>query len=50
LEQNHFNIGRTAEQLKISRHALRYRMHRLNISLGLEGEDDHDNGSKEGAG
>ena len=29
LEQNHFSLTRTAEQLKISRHALRYRMQRL---------------------
>ena len=29
LEQNHFNLTKTAEQLKISRHALRYRMQRL---------------------
>jgi transcriptional regulator with PAS, ATPase and Fis domain len=32
LEQNHFNLTKSAEQLKISRHALRYRMQRLNIS------------------
>jgi DNA-binding NtrC family response regulator len=32
LQQNHFSLTRTAEQLKISRHALRYRMQRLNIS------------------
>jgi transcriptional regulator with PAS, ATPase and Fis domain len=32
LEQNHFNLSKSAEQLKISRHALRYRMQRLNIS------------------
>jgi DNA-binding NtrC family response regulator len=31
LEQNRYNLTRTAEQLKISRHALRYRMQRLNI-------------------
>jgi DNA-binding NtrC family response regulator len=35
LDQNHFSLTKTAEQLKISRHALRYRMQRLNIS----GED-----------
>jgi DNA-binding NtrC family response regulator len=40
LEQNHFSLARTAEQLKISRHALRYRMQRLNISTGTEGEDE----------
>jgi transcriptional regulator with PAS, ATPase and Fis domain len=32
LAQNHFNLGKTAEHLKISRHALRYRMQRLNIA------------------
>jgi DNA-binding NtrC family response regulator len=32
LAQNHFNLAKTAEQLKISRHALRYRMQRLNIA------------------
>ena len=38
LEQNRFNLSKSAEQLKISRHALRYRMQRLNIS-GPEEED-----------
>ena len=32
LAQHHFSLSKTAEQLKISRHALRYRMQRLNIS------------------
>lgn len=40
LEQNHFSLGKTAEQLKISRHALRYRMQRLNISAGAETEEN----------
>ena len=40
LEQNHFSLTKTAEQLKISRHALRYRMQRLNIATGTETEDD----------
>jgi DNA-binding NtrC family response regulator len=40
LEQNHFNLTRTAEQLKLSRHALRYRMQRLNISAGSDSEED----------
>jgi DNA-binding NtrC family response regulator len=40
LEQNHFSLTRTAEQLKISRHALRYRMQRLNIATGTETEED----------
>ena len=38
LDQNHYNLGRTAEQLKISRHALRYRMQRLNIAIQPEDE------------
>ncbi len=38
LESCRFNISKTAEQLKISRHALRYRMQRLNIAPG----DDED--------
>jgi transcriptional regulator with PAS, ATPase and Fis domain len=40
LEQNHFSLTRTAEQLKISRHALRYRMQRLNITSEAESEDE----------
>jgi len=40
LEQNHFSLTRTAEQLKISRHALRYRMQRLNIATDADSEDD----------
>jgi two-component system, NtrC family, response regulator PilR len=40
LERNGFNLGKTAEQLKISRHALRYRMQRLNLSLPGESDDD----------
>jgi DNA-binding NtrC family response regulator len=39
LERNHYSLTRSAEQLKISRHALRYRMQRLNISTP-EGEED----------
>ena len=40
LEQNHFSLTKTAEQLKISRHALRYRMQRLSISSGDAALDD----------
>jgi DNA-binding NtrC family response regulator len=40
LEQHHFSLAKTAEQLKISRHALRYRMQRLNIAGGTEGEEE----------
>ena len=31
LEQSDFSLTEAAEQLKISRHALRYRMQRLNL-------------------
>ena len=39
-EQYNYNLTRAAEQLKLSRHALRYRMQRLNIQTdtGLEDE------------
>ncbi len=39
LDHNRYNLTRTADQLKISRHALRYRMQRLNISVGAD-EDE----------
>jgi len=40
LEQNHFSLTKTAEQLKISRHALRYRMQRLNIAGDTDTDED----------
>ncbi len=40
LERNHFSLTRTAEQLKLSRHALRYRMQRLNIGTTTSDDDD----------
>ncbi len=33
IEQNRYSLSKSAEQLKVSRHALRYRMQRLNINL-----------------
>ena len=39
LEQNHFSLSKTAEQLRISRHALRYRMQRLNIAVSETEEE-----------
>jgi len=39
LAQNHFSLTRSAERLKLSRHALRYRMQRLNIAVPGDGED-----------
>jgi DNA-binding NtrC family response regulator len=47
LENCRFNISKTAETLKISRHALRYRMQRLNIAPGTD-EDDTSALPKEG--
>jgi DNA-binding NtrC family response regulator len=40
LEHHGYNLAKTAEQLKISRHALRYRMQRLNLSTGNETEEE----------
>jgi len=34
LEQNDFNMARAAEQLKLTRHSLRYRMQRLDMQVG----------------
>jgi DNA-binding NtrC family response regulator len=42
LERNRFSINKTAEQLKMTRHALRYRMQRLNINLDGDAEDEGD--------
>ena len=39
LEEHHFSLNKTAEHLKISRHALRYRIQRLNIEMA-DGYDD----------
>jgi transcriptional regulator with PAS, ATPase and Fis domain len=40
LEQNLHNLTKTAEVLKISRHALRYRMQRLNLQSTAGHEDE----------
>ena len=40
LAEHQYNLNHTAEYLKISRHSLRYRMHRLNIKFGHGGDDD----------
>jgi DNA-binding NtrC family response regulator len=40
LENNRFNLSKTAEQLKLSRHALRYRMQRLNMTGAQDNEDE----------
>jgi DNA-binding NtrC family response regulator len=39
LEQNRYNLTRTSAQLKITRHALRYRMQRLNMATETEEEE-----------
>jgi DNA-binding NtrC family response regulator len=50
LERNNFSLTRTAEQLKLSRHALRYRMQRLNLSTATHDDDDKTSpNGKEGA-
>ncbi|MSU43787.1 MAG: sigma-54-dependent Fis family transcriptional regulator [Pedosphaera sp.] len=43
LEQNHQNVNRAAEQLKMTRHALRYRMQRLNLLHAGDGEAASEN-------
>ena len=40
LEQNHYSLAKTADQLKITRHALRYRMQRLNVNIDAGPDDD----------
>ena len=38
LEHNNFSLTRAAEQLKLTRHSLRYRMQRLNMkTAGVDG-------------
>ncbi len=39
MQQNNFNMSKTAEQLKISRHALRYRMQRVNVAAVSEDDE-----------
>lgn len=45
LEQNNHSITKTADQLKLSRHALRYRMQRLNLSQA-EADDEAQSASR----
>jgi Response regulator containing CheY-like receiver, AAA-type ATPase, and DNA-binding domains len=40
LERNNFSLTKTADQLKLSRHALRYRMQRLNIGSATDDDED----------
>ena len=42
LERNNFSINKTAERLKVTRHALRYRMQRLNISTDSSPDGEAD--------
>lgn len=48
LEQNRFNLTRAADQLEISRHALRYRMQRLHIQPGAGGDAEPPPGGEPG--
>ena len=43
LDQNQFNINRSAEQLKMTRHSLRYRMQQLGLTNNAQGGGDGDN-------
>jgi transcriptional regulator with PAS, ATPase and Fis domain len=47
LERNAFNVARTSDELKISRHALRYRMRRLNVAADLDNDGDIADGEME---
>lgn len=47
LEQHHYNLSKTAVHLRISRHALRYRMQRLNIHTETSPDDDATDSGKE---
>ncbi len=47
IEYHRHNHTKTAEHLKISRHALRYRMQRLNINLGNDDETSNPAGGRE---
>jgi DNA-binding NtrC family response regulator len=40
LEHNRFSVSRAADQLKLTRHALRYRMQRLNIHSPNDTEEE----------
>lgn len=40
LEHQRYNLGKTADALSLSRHALRYRIQRLNINVDNEDEDE----------
>jgi DNA-binding NtrC family response regulator len=40
LEHHHYSLTKAAEQLHLSRHALRYRMQRLNIAAETEPEEE----------
>ena len=42
LEQNQFNVNRSAEQLKMTRHSLRYRMRQLGLSNTSKSSGDGD--------
>ncbi|HSH94954.1 MAG TPA: helix-turn-helix domain-containing protein, partial [Roseimicrobium sp.] len=46
LDRHGYSLGKAAEALKVSRHALRYRMQRLNIQ-GAPGDSAEDDSSEE---
>ncbi|MDG2212239.1 MAG: helix-turn-helix domain-containing protein, partial [Verrucomicrobiota bacterium] len=42
LEKNQFNVNRSAEMLKMTRHSLRYRMQQLGLANTTKGGYDSD--------
>jgi DNA-binding NtrC family response regulator len=47
LDQTHNNLAKAADQLRITRHALRYRVNRLNLRAGGSEEGDEQSGRGE---
>jgi len=47
LEHNNFSLTRTADQLKMTRHSLRYRMQKLNMKIAGDGGDANPPGTGE---
>jgi DNA-binding NtrC family response regulator len=46
LEAHHYSLAKAADELKITRHALRYRVQRLSIPVKPEAEEPPDSGGR----
>jgi DNA-binding NtrC family response regulator len=46
LDQHQYNLAKSADQLRITRHALRYRMNRLNLGGGNATDDETTSGTR----